>query len=59
MSVGQLQCVDRLIVSDFQKLLYSTAPNDINDIKQYQSQGMGIQDAINAVLRDREARRRY
>lgn len=58
-SVGQLQCVGRLIVSDFQKLLYSTAPNDVNDIKQYQSQGMGIQDAINAVLRDREARRRY
>ena len=48
-SVGQLQCVGRLIVSDFQKLLYSTAPNDVNDIMQYQSQGMGIQDAINAV----------
>ena len=32
-SVGQLQCVGRLIVSDFQKLLYSTAPNDVNDIK--------------------------
>ena len=24
-----------------------------------ESQGMGIQDAIDAVLRDREARRRY
>ena len=52
-SVGQLQCIGRLIVSDFQKLLYSTAPDDVNAIKQYQSRGMNVQDAINAVLMDR------
>ena len=55
LSVGQLQCVGRLIVSDFQKLLYSTAPDDVNAIEQYTRKGMSIQDAINAVLRDRRA----
>ena len=57
-SVGQLQCIGRLIVSDFQKLLYSTAPDDVNAIKQYQSRGMNVQDAINAVLMDRRLKPR-
>ena len=52
-NVGPLQCVGRLIVSDFQKLLYSTTAKDINAIKQYQDQGMNVQDAIRAVMRDR------
>ena len=52
-SVGSLQCVGRLIVSDFQKLLYSTAPDDVNAIRQYQLKGLSVQDAIKAVLRDR------
>lgn len=52
-NVGALQCVGRLIVSDFQKLLYSTTAKDITDIKHYQDQGLGIQDAIRCVLRDR------
>lgn len=58
-SMGQLQFVGRLIVSDFQKLLYSTAPEDVNAIQHYQNQGLGIQDAINAVLRDRSGTRRF
>lgn len=49
-NVGPLQCVGRLIVSDFQKLLYSTTAKDI---KLYQDQGMTVQDAIRAVMRDR------
>ncbi|WP_443743203.1 TraC family protein [Sutterella sp.] len=57
-SVGQIQCVGRLIVSDFQKLLYSTTADDVNAIKRYQDAGLGIQDAINSVLRDRAGRRR-
>ena len=58
-SVGPLQCVGRLIVSEFQKLLYSTAPDDVNAIKQYEAQGYKVQDAIKAVLRDRENQRRF
>lgn len=52
-NVGTLQCIGRLIVSDFQKLLYSTTAKDINAIKHYQEQGLNVQDAIRAVLRDR------
>ena len=52
-NVGTLQCIGRLIVSDFQKLLYSTTAKDINAIKHYQEQGMNIQDAIWAVMHAR------
>lgn len=52
-NVGHLQCVGRLIVSDFQKLLYSTTAADVNAIKHYQSKGMSVQEAIRSVLRDR------
>lgn len=53
MLVGPSQAVGRLVVSDFQKLLYSTTPKDVADIQKYQDQGCSITDAINAVLRDR------
>ena len=53
---GSLQAVGRLVVSDFQKLLYSTAPQDVTAIAEYQKQGMKVMDAIRAVLRDRQAR---
>ena len=33
---------------------YSTTAKDINAITQYQDQGMNVQDAIRAVMRDRE-----
>ena len=47
------QGVGRLVVSDFQGLLYSTAPEDVQAIKVYQDQGMSVSEAISAVLRDR------
>ena len=50
---GQIQSVGRLVVSAYQKLLYSTNPVDVNDIKQYQLQGMTVDQAIKAVLKDR------
>ena len=53
---GQIQSVGRLVVSAYQKLLYSTNPVDVNDIKQYQLQGMTVDQAIKAVLKDREGR---
>lgn len=52
-NVGTLQCIGRLIVSDFQKLLYSTTAKDINAIKHYQEKGMRVQDAIRSVLLNR------
>lgn len=45
--------VGRLIVSNFEKMLFSTAPEDVNAIDTYTKQGMDITSAINAVLRDR------
>lgn len=48
------QGVGRLVVSDFQGLLYSTAPEDVQAIKLYQDQGLSVSDAIKSVLRDRE-----
>lgn len=50
---GQIQSVGRLVVSAYQKLLYSTNSVDVNDIKQYQLQGMTVDQAIKAVLKDR------
>jgi len=41
-------------VSDFQGLLYSTAPEDVQAIKLYQDQGLSVSDAIKSVLRDRK-----
>ncbi|EPD1960444.1 TraC family protein [Escherichia coli] len=45
--------VGRLIVGDFQKLLYSTDPVDVNAIDQFVKQGMSIPEAIKAVMRSR------
>lgn len=45
--------VGRLIVSEFQKLLYSTDPVDVNDIANYTKMGKTVPDAINSVLKDR------
>ena len=50
---GPVMSLGRLVVSDFQKLLYSTTPQDVADIQKYQDQGYPIAEAINAVLRDR------
>lgn len=45
--------VGRLIVGDFQKLLYSTDPRDVDAIDQYVKRGLSIPDSIRAVMRDR------
>nr|WP_183168055.1 type IV secretion system protein TraC [Azomonas macrocytogenes] len=46
--------IGRLVVGDFQKLLYSTDPRDVAAINQYVKQGLEVTDAIYAVLRDRQ-----
>lgn len=56
---GALQAVGRLVVSDFQKLLYSTAPTDVTAIAEYQKTGMPIIEAIRCVLRDRQSARNF
>ncbi|TWI47100.1 conjugal transfer ATP-binding protein TraC [Pseudomonas duriflava] len=45
--------VGRLIVGPFQKLLYSTDPNDVGQIDRYRAMGLSVTDAIYAVMRDR------
>lgn len=45
--------VGRLIVGDYQKLLYSTDPRDVDAIEQYRKRGFSTTDAIAAVLNDR------
>ena len=47
--------IGRLVVSDFQKLLYSTAAEDVHAIDQYRNQGLTIQEAILSVMRDRRS----
>ena len=50
---GPVMCVGRLVVSEYQKLLYSTNPEDVNAIRQYQIQGYSIDEAIKKILQDR------
>jgi len=45
--------VGRLIVGDFQKLLYSTDPVDVNAIDGFIKQGFSLPEAIRAVMRSR------
>jgi len=45
--------VGRLVVSDFNKLLYSTSAKDVEDKKAYMATGLSLPEAINAILRDR------
>ena len=45
--------VGRLIVSDFQKLLYSTAPEDVAAIQMHRDEGLSIIDSIRKVLEER------
>lgn len=45
--------VGRLIVGEFQKLLYSTDPRDVDAIDQHVKRGLSIPDAIRAVMKDR------
>ncbi|NJO37015.1 MAG: type IV secretion system protein TraC, partial [Rhizobiales bacterium] len=45
--------VGRLVVSPFVQLLYSTLPAETAEIDRYRKDGLGITDAINAVLKNR------
>lgn len=48
--------VGRLFVSDFQKLLYSTNPEEVVEIQNYTDRGYSTVDAINAILERRKKR---
>lgn len=45
--------IGRLIVSDFQKLLYSTDPGDVQAITNLRRQGYSVPDAIHKILENR------
>lgn len=45
--------IGRLIVGEFQKLLYSTKAEDVNAITNYVNEGLTIPEAIRQVLKDR------
>ena len=45
--------VGRLVVSPFLQLLYSTRPADTADIEHFRTKGLGVTEAINAVLEHR------
>jgi len=45
--------IGRLVVNDFQKLLYSTHPNDVSQIAERQNQGMSVEEAITDILNQR------
>ncbi len=45
--------IGRLVVSDFQKLLYSTDPNDVSAIKSHTDRGLPITEAVKAVMEQR------
>lgn len=47
--------VGRLVVSDFNKLLYSTRAQDVAAKKSYMDRGYSLPDAINAILNERKA----
>lgn len=48
--------IGRLVVNDFQKLLYSTKAEDVNAIKLRCEAGMSVPQAINAILREKNIR---
>ena len=48
--------VGRLVVSQFENLLYSTTPEDVNRINYYKDQGLNTAQAIHAVIEERSCR---
>ena len=46
--------IGRLIVNDFQKLLYSTTATDVNAIRKRCESGMSTAEAINSILSERQ-----
>ena len=45
--------IGRLIVDDFEALLYSTKGEDVAAIRHYRETGQSVEDAIHSVMRDR------
>lgn len=45
--------VGRLVLSEFQKLLYSTNAADVRDITRFKSQGLSVAESIRAVMDER------
>lgn len=45
--------IGRLVVNEFQKLLYSTAPDDVSAIEAQRKRGLSAEEAIREVLRQR------
>ena len=52
---GGGSAIGRLVVDPFRQLLYSTRAQDVTAISSYRNAGFYLADAVNAVLRDREA----
>lgn len=50
---NSFNAIGRLVVSDFQKLLYSTTPADVNAIDSQRKKGLTVVEAIKEVLRER------
>lgn len=46
--------IGRLIVSDFQKLLYSTKASEVQQIENLEAQGYEVADAINQIIAQRK-----
>lgn len=49
--------VGRLVVSPFNRLLYSTRAEDVAAIRELERRGVGTVDAVNQILKHREQRR--
>ena len=49
--------IGRLIVDPFKRLLFSTKPGDVQDIRTLRRQGLSITEAIQRLLEDRRRRR--
>jgi len=45
--------IGRLFVNNFQKLLYSTKPEDVHAVNAYRKQGLNISETIRQIMVDR------
>ncbi len=50
--------IGKLLVNDFQKLLYSTKAEDVGAINEWKKTGMSGAQAINQIIEDRKNRRK-
>lgn len=54
---GRGRGIGRLVVSPFNRLLYSTHPKDKADIKRHRARGLSLVEAINAIIDERGLRK--